>query len=230
MSLPKIDLPRYKHHLFGLNTTIHYRGFTTREQKILLAAKEDGSKEAMVEAIKQIIDLCTFGELDIDSIPFFDIEDLFIRIRAKSVSDISELTYRVKDENDEYTDEKINVKIHLNDIKVTCPEGHDKKIMLSDDLGIMMQYPTLLMLEKETSEFEKIKECIECIFNSEEVWYIKDTDPKEVEEFIDSLDIPSLEKIKNFFDTMPRLRHEVNVKLKSGETKTIKYEGLQDFF
>lgn len=230
MPLPKIDLPRYKHHLYGLNKDIYYRGFTTREQKILLHAKEGENDDQTFEAIKQVVELCTFGEINIEKLPFFDIEDLFIRIRSKSVSDVVNLVYRVKDKDGKPTKDKIEFEINLNDVQVTVPEGHDPKIMLTDDVGVMMKYPPFHVLNSTNNEFELIKQSIDYVFDTEEVYYFKDAPKEEVDEWVDDLDVPALKSIKKFFDTMPRVRYEKEIELPDGEKETIRFEGLSDFF
>lgn len=226
MSLPKLDLPKYTHHLVGLDKKITYRPFTVKEQKILLQAKQSEEPDEQVNAIKQIIELCIYEDINVDELPFFDIEDLFLRIRSKSVSEISEIMYKVKD-----SDEKIKISINLDQIKVEQKEGHDKKIMLTDSIGIVMKYPSLELLSQPNLENEDlIKYSIDCVFTEDEVFYFKDFTEDEVQEWIEQFDVSVLSKIYNFFDTMPRLRHKVDVKLKDGSTETIKFEGLQDLF
>jgi hypothetical protein len=227
--LPKLDLPRYKHKLVGLNKEVKYRGFTTKEQKILLGAKEEDSADQMLEAIKQIIENCTFGDIDVDTLPYFDLEDLFLRIREKSVSDVVELAYNVKDKDGAHL-EQIHLSVDLKEVKVKTNPDHKDKIQLSDQIGIKMKYPTVDMLKHVGDEMAMLESCIDCIFTEDEVFYVKDYSREDYEEFIDSLDVAALKKIKTFFDTMPRLRHEETINLKDGTTETIKFEGLQDFF
>ena len=137
--LPKLDLIQYKHFLIGLNKTVRFRSFTVKEQKILLHAKEENTIDAFVDAIKQIVELCTFGDLNVDTLPFFDIEDLFVQMRIKSVSDMSLVNYTLKDE---ITDEDGNVKdytlelsVDLKEAKVSSKEGHDKVVKLTGKLN-----------------------------------------------------------------------------------------------
>lgn len=225
-TLPKLDIAKYKHELFGLGKKIEYRPFTVKEQKILLLAKEADSAEDKVQAIKQIISLCTFEKVDPDKLPFFDIEDLFLRIRARSVSNTSEIYFKVKDSK-----KKIKVTINLDDVKLDVPEGHSKKIMLTDSVGIMMKYPSLEMISTGIKDNDTLlKNCIDYVFTNDEMFYFKDFTDSEVEEWIDSFDIPALSKIKAFFDTMPRLRHEVKVPIGDDEFEILKFEGLEDFF
>lgn len=226
MSLPKLDLPTYKHYLVGLGKKIKYRPFTVKEQKILLHAKQSEDPEDQVEAIKQIIELCIYDDIDIENMPFFDIEDLFLRIRAKSVSDVSEIMYKVRD-----SEEKIKIKINLDEVKVQEKEGHEKKIMITDTIGVVMKYPSLELLSKpDLQNDDLIRYCIDYVFTDEEVFYFKDYTSAEVEEWIEQFDVTVLNKIYQFFDTMPRIRHSVDIKLKDGTTETLKFEGIQDLF
>lgn len=228
--LPKLDLPRYKHFLVGLNKTVTFRGFTVKEQKILLHAKESDDEEQTKDAINQVISLCLYDDINVDDLAFFDVEDLFLRIRAKSVSNTVELKYRVKDEEGNKTKDSIIVKIDLDDVKVTQPEGHDKKIQLSDNIGVVMKYPSLHTLGFKQDTVGMIKESIDFIYNDDEVFYLKDYTDADYDEFIESLDKENLDKFKNYFQTMPRLRYTREVKLPNGETTTLEFEGLSDFF
>ena len=226
MGLPKISAPYYKHHLKGIDKTIHYRGFTVREQKILLHAKQEESKEQEIEAIKQIVNFCTDGEVHVEDLPFFDIEDLFLRIRSKSVGEQIDVYFK------DYTAENktIKVTIDLNKIEVTFPEGHDKIIMLDDSLGMKMKYPSFDSISKEMDDFEMIKECIDVVFQGDEVFVFADNTEKDKNGFVDDFDSNVLLKIKDFFKTMPRIRYEQDVTLSDGNVEKIELEGIKDFF
>lgn len=231
MALPKLDLPKHKHNLFGLGKEITYRGFTAKEQKILLEAKEGKENDNIRYSIEQIIDLCVYDDIDIKELAFFDIEDLFLRIRSRSVGEVVSLKYKVKETN---PIEYVEFDLNLNDVKVTCHDNHSKKIILSEGnsktIGVMMKYPTLSMIDSNIGMFDMIKLCIEYIFDDTEVYYIKDTPKQEFDEFIDSLDTVAMNKLKEFFETMPRLRYTQEVNLKSGKSVKLELEGLNDFF
>lgn len=222
MALPKLDIPRYSHHLYGIDKDIKYRPFTVKEQKILLQAKESKDAGEEVDAIKQIIDLCTDQKLDVDSLPFFDIEDLFVRVRSKSVSEVSEIYYKNKE-----TGERVKVVVNLDDLRVEPKEGHEKKIMLTDTIGVVMKYPTLDMILQGSQE-DFIPRCIDYIFDENEVY--NDFTTEELEEWVDDFDTGALYKINNFFSTMPRIRYETEIEFKNGEKETLVLEGLSDLF
>jgi hypothetical protein len=230
MGLPKIDQPRYKHHLVGMDKDVYFRGFTTREQKILLQAKQDENKEHTLEAIKQIIELCTFGDIQADDLAFFDIEDLFLRIRAKSVSEVIDVKYKVKNPDGTYQKKSIELSINLDKVKVETPEGHTNKIMITDQIGVVLKYPSLLMLDHQGNEIDMIKQCVDYIFDQDEVYYIKDVSSDEFDAFFDDLDVEAIRKMSHFFNTMPRLRHQQIVHDENGKEMELVFEGLNDFF
>lgn len=238
MSLPKVEHPTFRHYLKGIEKTIRYRPFTAKEQKILLHADSEEKTESYIDAIRQIIQLCTFDEVDPDTLPIFDVEDLFIRIRSKSVSDVSTISYNVLNDQGQETGETVEVSINLDEVTSQALEGHDRKIMISDAMGIMMRYPSIdaftniASSESMTPEDEEslVKSCIECIFTSDEVYSLDQEEQSDIDEFYDSLDTKTLEKINSFFLTMPRVRHDEVVTLNSGEQETIHFEGINDFF
>lgn len=243
MALPKINQTKYKVFLYGLNEEVEYRAFTVREQKILLEAKEvkgDGAEQAIVNAMMQVIEGCTFGLVDVEQLSIFDFETLFIKIRCKSVSEISEITYEYsyyETEEDELSGDKtkmkgdtVTVNVNLNDLIVDVPENHSKVIPISDDVGIQMKYPTIKDLSKTKSFDDQIKSCIESVYDSNGVYSFADETDEEINEFLESLDINVLVKINEFFETIPRIRHEEVVTLKNGKQETIVYEGIDDFF
>lgn len=231
MALPKLDLPKHKHFLVGLNETITYRGFTAKEQKILLEAKERDDESSIRSAIKQIIELCVYDDIDVDNLAFFDIEDIFIRIRAKSVGDTVDLKYKVKESDPE---EFVEFTVNLDEVKVKIDNDHTKKIILSGDnekiIGVMMKYPSLSMIDSKLDIFDMIKLSIDYIFDEDEMYYIKDTSKQDLDDFVDSLDTRAIGKLKQFFESIPRLKHTQIVKLKNGNKVTLNLEGLKDFF
>lgn len=223
MSLPKLDLPYYKHHLTGLNQTVHYRPFTNKEQKILLLAKDSKDPEEILSSMLQILDLCTKESLDLDNMPSFDAEDLFLRIRSKSVSNESEIYYKVKD-----TGESIKCKINLDDIKIQHHESHTNTIQLTESVGIKMKYPSVVDFAK--SDDDLVLSCIDCVYDENEVYNFSDFSKEEQQEWLDSFDLESTIKIRNFFETMPCLKHTITIKSKEGEEFQITLSGLEDFF
>ena len=189
-------------------------------------AKQEDTPEQEIDAVKQIVEACTNNQLNVDDLPFFDIEDLFLRIRAKSVGEQIDVYFK------DYTaeDKSLKITIDLNKVNVTFPEDHDKIIMIDDDLGMKMKYPSFNSISKEMGDFDMIKECIDAVFQGDEVFAFNDNTEVDKDEFIDDFDSGVLLKIRKFFKTMPRIRYEQEVTLSDGTKDKIKLEGIKDFF
>ena len=237
MALPKLNVPVYEAVLPSTEKVIKYRPFLVKEEKLLLTAQESG-EEAVLPAVKQIIKNCVQGEIDVDNMPIFDIEYVFLRLRAKSVGE--EITLGLKPwgcpQNDgELCKFTTEVSVNLEEIKCVKDKTHTSKIMLDNKIGIMMKYPDISQLNTKGSEnemgFEVIKKCINMIFTEEETHERDSFTDKELDDFIDSLNTKQMEKIKNFFDTMPVLKHTVKYTCKTcDEEKETTLQGLQSFF
>ena len=237
MALPKLNVPVYEAILPSTEKVIKYRPFLVKEEKLLLTAQESG-EEAVLPAVKQIIKNCVQGEIDVNSMPVFDIEFLFLRLRAKSVGE--EITLGLKPwgcpQNDgELCKFTTEVAINLEEIECVKNEKHSSKIMIDNNIGIIMKYPDISQLNIKGSENEMglkvIKKCINMIFTEEETHERDSFTDKELDEFIDSLNTKQMEQIKNFFDTMPVLKHTVKYTCKTcDEEKETTIQGLQSFF
>ena len=237
MALPKLNVPVYETILPSTEKVIKYRPFLVKEEKLLFTAQESG-EEAVLPAVKQIIKNCVQGELDVDRMPIFDIEYLFLRLRAKSIGE--EVTLGLKpwgcpQNNGELCEFTTEVPINLEEIKCVKDKTHTSKIMLDDKIGIMMKYPDISQLNLEGSENEMgmrvIKKCIDMIFTEEETHERDSFTDKELDDFIDSLNTKQMDKIRNFFETMPTLKHTVKYKCKTcDEEKETTVQGLQSFF
>ena len=237
MALPKLNVPVYEAILPSTEKVIKYRPFLVKEEKLLLTAQESGD-DAVLPAVKQIIKNCVLGEIDVDNMPIFDIEYVFLRLRAKSVGE--EITLGLKPwgcpQNDgELCKFTTEVAINLEEIKCVKDKTHTSKIMLDNKIGIMMKYPDISHLNIGGSENEMglkvIKKCINMIFTEEETHERDSFTDKELDEFVDSLNTKQMEQIKNFFDTMPVLKHDVKYTCKTcGEEKETTIQGLQSFF
>ncbi len=223
MALPKIATPIYETNLISTEKTVSFRPFLVKEQKLfLMAAQSDDAKE-VVNTIKQVLNNCILSEdVKVNSLPVFDLEHLFLQIRARSVGEVVNLNYTcnndVPDEENKGT-KKCNgtVKIDLNllEIQPTKNPAHSNKIELTDKLGIMMKYPNFDMIQKinlqnESDLLDVVIACIDFIYDEDQVYYAKDTSKKELEEFIENLQQTDMEKIQTFFQTMPKLSKKVN--------------------
>ena len=237
MALPKLNVPVYEAILPSTEKVIKYRPFLVKEEKLLLTAQESG-EEAVLPAVKQIIKNCVQGELDVDRMPIFDIEYLFLRLRAKSIGE--EVTLGLKpwgcpQNNGELCKYTTEVAINLEEIECKKDKKHSSKIMLDDKIGIMMKYPDMSQIGIEGSETEMgmkvIKSCINMIFTEEETHERDSFTDKELDEFIDSLNSKQMENINNFFETMPTIKYTAKYTCKTcDEEKETTIQGLQSFF
>lgn len=236
MALPIVGIPTYELNLPSTGKAIKYRPFVVKEEKVLLLALESEDEKEIKNAVKDLIKNCVQTKIKVDDLPSFDLEYIFLRIRAASVSE--EITMKVTCRDDNTTE--VEVSINLNEVEIFKPEGHTNKIMLDDVTGLVMKYPGMdrfidsefLNKDIKTDEvFNFIADSVDQIFNEEEVWDSSTTSKKEMISFIEGLTTKQFESIQNFYETMPRLLHKftvINPKTEMESEYTI--EGLQNFF
>jgi hypothetical protein len=238
MPLPTITTPTYELELPSSKQTIKYRPFLVKEEKLLVLALESESTKEISNAIKAVLKNCiqTKG-IKVETLPTFDIEYLFLNIRGKSVGEEIEVNIIAPDDRET----TIPIKINIDDVKVQTKEGHNKQIKLDDNLMMEMRYPSLDQFIKSNFDFssdvgldqsfELIAACIDKIYNEEEVWTTADCTKKEIVEFLEQMNSLQFKQIENFFDTMPKLSHEVElVNPKTKVKSTVVLEGLTSFF
>ena len=241
MALPKLNVPVYETVLPSTEKVIKYRPFLVKEEKILLTAMEGADQKSIIPAVKQIINNCVQEEIDIEKLPTFDIEYLFLRLRAKSIGEsvtIGLKPWGCPNNNGELCENSTQVEINLEEVKIIKDEKHNPKIMLDDKIGIKMNYPDMNKLEDiiETEEttvagMNIIKNSIEMIFTNEETFERDSFNEEELDDFLDSLNTQQFIKIKDFFDTMPTLKHTVKYNCETcGEEKETTIQGLESFF
>ena len=236
MALPKLTTPTYELEIPSTDEKISYRPFLVKEEKILLMAMESGKNEDIVNAVKQIVSECTFNKLKLGTMPMFDVEYIFLNIRAKSIGEISKLKLLCPDDNKTY----VNVEVNLEDVQVQVGDDHTNKIELTDNMGMIMTYPTIdsfaesgIQQINADNMIDIIGSCILQIYedNGEKVYEAKDQTKKEMTEFIEQMNTTQFKKVQKFFDTMPRLKH--TIKVRNPTTKKmndIPLAGLNDFF
>ncbi len=237
MPLPKINTPTYELVLPSNGKKIKYRPFLVREEKILIMALETENPKQITDAVIQILSACILTRgVKIDTLATFDIEYLFLNIRAKSVGETIKLNILCPD------DEKTNVEmdIDIDSIKVKKDKNHKNTIKLDDNLSLKLKYPSMSQFIEsnfETGEetigntMEVITSCIDMIYNEEESWSASDVSKKEIEDFIDQLNTKQFRLIEDFFSTMPKLTHRIKVKNPKTEVEsTVVLEGLAAFF
>ena len=235
MALPTLNVPKFKMKLPSDGRTVNYRPFLVKEEKLLLLATETGSQEDIVTAIKNIITECTDIH-DIDDLPTFDIEYVFLQIRTKSVGEAVEVNVTCPDDGET----EVAVKIPLNEIKVKKDKKHKKDIKLGEDIILTMSYPSLdtfvqmnFQDEEPTvdSVFEMAASCVKQIADAEQVYDAMDTPKDELVSFFDQLTSQQFQEVQNFFETMPKLQHTVKViNPKTKVESSVTLEGLSAFF
>ena len=236
MALPRLDVPTYELTIPSTDDKIKYRPFLVKEEKILLIAMESGETKDMLQAVKDIVDECTFNQLNLGNMPMFDIEYIFLNIRAKSVGEISKLKVLCQDDMKTYA----NVEIDLSEIQVQVSDDHTNKIELTDEMGVIMKYPTIDSFNVNNiadittdNMLEVIAACIAQIYDKkgEEVYDSKDSTQKELIEFVEQLNTKQFQDMQKFFDTMPALKHTITVKNpKTKKESKVTLTGLSDFF
>jgi len=236
MALPKLTTPTYELEVPSTDEKVKYRPFLVREEKILLIALESGEPEDIINAVKDIVTSCTFEKLNLGKMPMFDVEYIFLNIRAKSVGEVSNLRLKCPDDEETYAD----VEVDLSKVQVQVEKGHSPKIELTDEMGLVMAYPSIDSFSKTgitdiTAEnmLEVISSCIHQVYDKkgEEVFDAKDQSKKELTEFIESLNTTQFRAVQQFFDTMPKLKHVVTIENPNTKVKTdVVLQGLNDFF
>lgn len=233
MALPKISHPVFELTLPTTKQVIKFRPFLVKEEKLLLIAMQGEDPGEIVNSIKQVVNNCIVTEnIDIENMATVDLEYLFIKIRSKSVNNIIKLTYRdLEDER------KYDVEVNLDEVEVKFDESHTNKIEINETLGFFMKYPEANIdskLKDSKTEadvlFDVLKNCIEKIYEGKEEYSVADSTEEELEEFIQSLDVKTFNKIQTFFATMPKLYHEVKYVNSKGNERTIALSSLSDFF
>lgn len=246
MGLPKIAVPEYSLKLPSNDKELRYRPFLVKEEKLLLLAMESEDEKQIVTATKNVLKNCIFDDVNIDDMPIFDIEYIFLWLRGRAKGEKLELKYKCPT-----CENQINVDLNIEDIEVTKDENHVNKIQLTDNIGIALKYPNLLMqskIEKMNSEqevetlFKSVQLCIDYIYDNETMYSSKDHTEKELAEFVESLTDVQFKEVAKFFETMPKLKHTINLKcnnqIKEEGKKTkkcsykedIELEGLSSFF
>lgn len=242
MALPKIDVPIYEVVIPSTGKKIRFRPFTVKEEKLFLMAAQSNDAETTLKTILQVLNNCILDDVDIEKMPIFDLEYIFLNLRARSIGEVVELSYKcnneVVDENGEgkKCNNIVNLNVNLLEIEPNKKE-YNNKIELTQNLGIVMRYPSLNLLDITDTKDELdtviklIVDCIDYIYDDENIYYAKDSTKEELMEFLDSLQSKELEKIKKFFDDLPRITKEIDFKCnKCGYHENITLEGIQNFF
>ena len=240
MPLPTIETPTYELKLPSSNKKIKYRPFLVKEEKILILALESKNQNDITNAVTDVLKKCILTRgVKVDDLPTFDIEYLFLNIRAKSIGEDIKLTVTCPDDGET----KVPVTIYVDEIKVIRPKEHNIDIVLDDKMSLRMKYPSLNQFiesnfdtedEAETivdKTFRVVADCMDTIFDGEDAWEAKDYSAQERLDFVQQLNSQQYKKVENFFSTMPKLSHTIEVVNPNTKEKgSVVLEGLADFF
>ena len=236
MALPQVKTPTYELVVPSTDEKLKYRPFLVKEEKILMIAMEGGEQSGIIDAVKQIVASCTFEKFDISKSPIFDVEYIFLNIRAKSVGEVSTVNLRCPDDKETF----VPTEIDLTKVEVEMKDEHNNKIELTDEMGMIMTYPTIESFAEydgtvvnASNMIDIIASCIAQIYDKggEDVYEAKDSTKQELIEFIEQLNSKQFADIQKFFDTMPKLTHTVKIKNPKTEKESeITLSGLNDFF
>ena len=236
MALPKLITPTYELEIPSTDVKIKYRPFLVKEEKILMMAMESKASSDITQAVKDIVKECTFEKVDISNMPMFDVEYIFLQIRSKSVGEVSKLKLLCPDDGKTYAE----VELNLNEVKVQVGEDHTNKIELDKGMGMIMTYPTIDSFAdggikdiNASNMLEVISGCILQIYEEDgkKTYDSKDQTKKELSEFIEQLSTKQFKDVQKFFETMPKLKHEITItNPKTKKESKITLTGLNDFF
>jgi hypothetical protein len=239
MALPQIDYPISEIYLKSLDRNVKFRPFLVREEKLFLIAKESKDPDDIKNAVLQIISNCCLEDLDVTKIPLFDIEMIFIKLRALSIGESVQLEFHCKNEVDgKECDTTTPYTLNLDKVKYVMPENISNKVMLTDKVGVKLKYPDLGIsfdVEDEDNLYDValgvLFNNVECIFDEENVYKPEEYTEKEFEVFVESLTLDKMREIQNFFSTAPRVVLEDEVECREcGFKHTIHSEDLLSFF
>ena len=217
MALPVANTAKYELTLPSQQKTVSFRPFLVKEEKILLMAMESGNAGEMLNAVKDIVKNCTFGEIVAEEYPMFDIEYVFLQIRAKSVGEIAKIKVLCPDDKKTY----VNTEVDLSKVEVYVDDDHANNVILDESrkLGVVLKYPSLKDVNenmmtgkiKLDEMYDMITNAIETIYEGEKVYQAKDSTKEELREFVDNLTADQMKNLNKFYNTMPRLEHKIEV-------------------
>ena len=232
MALPRIDTPTYQLTLPSTQQKIDFRPFLVREQKIIMMAQESQDEKQMVRAMSDLVTSCTFNKFDVNKLQIFDVEYMFLKIRGKSIGETVELNLMCPDDGET----QVPTKINLEEIEVSMTVGHSNMIDITDNIKLQLRYPIYSDatqvggLDQSDGVFKLLTRCIDKIIYGDQEYNRVDITDKEIEEFIDQLNTDQFNNIVEFFNTMPKLRHVVQITNPKTKVKSeVVLEGLQNF-
>ena len=240
MPLPTIATPTYELTLPSTGKKIKYRPFLVKEEKLLILALDSKDQVEITNSVKDVLKKCVLTRgIKIDDLPTFDIEYLFLNVRAKSVGEDINLVETCPDDKET----EVPVTIYVDEIEVIKSKEHNKDITLDKDMTLRMKYPSLNQFIENNFDvedtpqttvsktFQLVADCMETVFTKEDAWDSNDYSPEERMQFIEQLSSKQFKEVEKFFATMPKLSHTIEVTNPNTKKKSsIVLEGLADFF
>jgi len=233
MALPKLNTPTYELVLPSTGEKVKYRPFLVKEQKLLMLAQESKDENSLADTLGQLIKSCTFEKIDAENSPVFDIEYIFLKLRAKSVGETAEISVLAKDDNKT----RVPVKVNLDKIDIHMTADHTNEVQIDEKIKLILKYPVLRDMKnisESDDEYKKmfavLNKCIYEVHDGDKIYNVVDLTQKDIDEFVDSMNTSQLAKVLEFFSTMPKLRHPVSfINPKTKVKNEVVLEGLQNF-
>lgn len=232
MALPSLAVSKYELTVPSTDAVVEFRPFLVKEEKMLLMAQQSGEEKDVIKAVENIINECTFKKIDAKKLPIFDLEYIFVQLRAKSIGEISTVNVTCPDDGET----QIEINVNLEDVKCEKSEDYNTKIELTDSVGVIMSHPRIntitgMDMSDPNSGFDVIKSCIAQIYDDDQVYERNDMTKKELDDFVNSMSHNQFMKLQQFFENMPRVRYKTEVtNPKTNVTSELVVEGLQNFF
>ena len=233
MALPKLNTPTHELVLPSTGEKVKYRPFLVKEQKLLMLAQESKDENSLADTLGQLIKSCTFEKIDAENSPVFDIEYIFLKLRAKSVGETAEISVLAKDDNKT----RVPVKVNLDKIDIHMTADHTNEVQIDEKIKLILKYPVLRDMKnisESDDEYKKmfavLNKCIYEVHDGDKIYNVVDLTQKDIDEFVDSMNTSQLAKVLEFFSTMPKLRHPVSfINPKTKVKNEVVLEGLQNF-
>ena len=233
MALPKLNTPTYELVLPSTGEKVKYRPFLVKEQKLLMLAQESKDENSLADTLGQLIKSCTFEKIDAENSPVFDIEYIFLKLRAKSVGETAEISVLAKDDNKT----RVPVKVNLDKIDIHMTADHTNEVQIDEKIKLILKYPVLRDMKnisESDDEYKKmfavLNKCIYEVHDGDKIYNVVDLTQKDIDEFVDSMITSQLAIVLEFFSTMPKLRHPVSfINPKTKVKNEVVLEGLQNF-
>jgi hypothetical protein len=234
MTLPQIEVPTYQMRLISTGVTVNYRPFLVKEKKILMIAAESKSHTAAYNSIKQIVSNCTFGKVNAEQIALFDLLNLYLKIRSKSIGETADFKFPCP-----HCKHMISSSIDFENINVVVPPEHNKNVKLDSKSGIMMKYPNIEIdkllnssdARKEDLDVDIVMQCIDYVYDGNDITYAKDIDQQQLKVFIESLTEQNYNKLIDYFKHLPKLEYPIEMNCKGcGKQEKLTVNDLFGFF